>query len=280
MLAGLTLTVGLTSSLAHGADVRGRAPVHDTPDQTDQTAHYWEHGEVRPFVSGQLQVGALNRLIVAGGYGRPHYLWIGAEAQVLTTTDFAAVYSGIRAELLAANLTVGGRYSHAYARHLATPQTVYDDASLQDPTQPLTSYASLDASLWGYIPAGPTFGYWEVNEVWIPGKDPNLAMFEELTRFVLEENNATMFRGGWSLWLFDQRMFFGPGFDAVVTPGRDPLLRVGGNFAWTFTEHLSLMANFTAPVNSPDSIDWFTQAWGIARLTYKMASGEKSPRFP
>lgn len=278
-LALLLLVFTSTSSL-RAADVRGTSPETPDPDAKDQTAHYWDAGEIRPFLSGQVQVGALNRVIVAAGYGRPHYFWGGVEVQALSTTEFAAVYSGLRLELLAVNLTVGARHSWAYNRHLATPQAVFDDASIHDATRPKTSYGSLDASLWGYIPAGPTFGYWEVNEVWIPAKSANDAIFEEYTRFTLVDDNATMFRGGWSLWLFDERMFFGPAFDLVLTPQRDPLLRVGGNLAYAFTEHLALMANFTVPVNSPDTIDWFTQSWGIARLTYKWATGEAHPAFP
>jgi len=132
-------------------------------------------------------------------------------------------------------------------------------------------------TFWGFIPAGPTFGYWEVSEIWIPGKAPGDALFEEYTRFTLNENSATTVRGGWNLLLLHDQLFFGPAADFVAAPGRDSLLRLGANFAFQFNEHLSFMANFTVPVVSPDSIDWFTQSWGVGRLTYRFATDE--PKF-
>lgn len=78
-------------------------------------------------------------------------------------------------------------------------------------------------TFWGFIPAGPTFGYWEVSEIWIPGKAPGDALFEEYTRFTLNENSATTVRGGWNLLLLHDQLFFGPAADFVGTPGRGSL---------------------------------------------------------
>jgi hypothetical protein len=70
-----------------GVDVAGKLP-------------YWKAGETRPFVAATFDAGVIfYRTIVAVGYGKPHWSWIGAEGYSLISPNGGSFYAGLRGTL-------------------------------------------------------------------------------------------------------------------------------------------------------------------------------------
>ncbi len=276
-LLGLAYALSVSAALAGEKEPPSAADEHGDDGDDEDVTQYWARQETRPFVSGQVALGPLSQLALYGGYGKPHYAWAGVETHALSSTEFGALHAALRADLLLVNLSVGARYTWAYARRFPTPRESFDEESLTDETRPRSRYPSLDVSLWGYVPAGPTLGYWEVDHYYLFDKSSEDAVFEEYVRFSINENSATMGRLVWYAKLLHGRLLAGPAADAVTSSGRDVLVRVGGSVNYQLTRHMGLTLYLSAPVKSPDDLTWFTQSWGIARLSWNFASGEPRP---
>src|SRR5277367_2587569 len=95
----IAFAASIAISIAPIASVRADDAPADAPAEVAPPP-YWSAGEVRPFVALDAEAGAHVRAIASAGYGRPHWLWAGAEAAAFATLDFTALYAGIRADLL------------------------------------------------------------------------------------------------------------------------------------------------------------------------------------
>lgn len=224
-----------------------------------------------------MAIGAFNRARVYSGYGRPNWVWAGALIEGASTTEFGAVLGGVRADLLAVNLQLDVRGTWSYSRHRPARASEYTDSDFTAASAPANEYGSFDAFIWGYVPAGPTLGYWEAGSV-VLLHDDERATFEEYIRLTMDGRFAAMVRTAWWVRLVHGRLLVGPAADFVVSPERSALVRVGGSAAYQFTPHFGLTALWTVPVVGPDpELDWFTQSWGILRLTWCWATGEPRP---
>jgi hypothetical protein len=240
---------------------------------------YWAEQVPRYFVSADVAVGAFNRARLAVGYGRPYFIWGGLEVQAATTTEFGTVLIGPRFDALLVNVSFDVRGSFAYAREQPLRRASYASFDAEGTPGVPNHYGSLDAWLWGYVPTGPLplLGYWEVGATYLLADPAPYAVFEEYMRFTLNGRAALMARSLISVKLVGERLLIGPAVDVVLSPERAALLRVGGGASYQFTPHLALSVLLTVPVISPDALDWYTQSWGIGRLSYSWASGEPRP---
>lgn len=248
--------------------------------QPEESWGYWGDQPSRWHLSSELSAGAPMIANVAFGYGKPHWIWGGLGAQALTTSEFGAVRGGLHLHLLLANLSLQLRRTFAYERRFPVIADAYDDPDLKETSRPSSHYTSLDGSLHGVIPVGPTVGIWLVYGELVLDVPAGAAVFSEFLRAVLNEPAGLQPQLGWYYRLFDDRLLIGPAVDLVLTPGRDPVLRVGGGAFYTFGDHLSVEVLGTLPVASPDpDFDVFLQSWGIARVKWKWATGEPEPGF-
>lgn len=240
---------------------------------------YWSEAPTRAFVAAAVGLGPLSKASLLAGYGKPHWMFVALETQAYSTFEFAATSAGLRADFLVLNASVDVRRTWAYSRRLPERAETFDDASLVNPTRPRSEYTAVDLLVWGYVPVGPTLGYWELTQTFFPDKPDDAALFEEWMRFTTNEGSATMGRFVWSYVFWDRRALVGPALDLAFAPGRSPVVRVGAAFDFQITTHLGVALYASAPVASPDSIGWFDQSWGIARLNWRWASGESRPGF-
>lgn len=271
-MLGAALALWASQAFADDA-VPAAAPATDPTELRPGT--YWDHQVPRLFVAGHVAVGGLNRLMLATGYGRPHWLWGGLQFEAMTTTEFGAVYGGLELELLLVNLAVGLRNTWSYSKVSPAVTSSYTEAMVyDDPTRPRAQYQSLDVGLWGYVPAGPTLGYWEATGSWLPFKPKDSAVFEEFLRFTLTQSTGGLLRLLWGVRLWNERITVGPMVELVGSPGRGAMVRVGAGLMFVATRHLSVKLNLAVPVISPDQMGWFTQSFAVARLTWSWASGE------
>ena len=240
---------------------------------------YWAEQTSRWFVSADVAVGAFNRGRVSIGYGKPYWTWFGLEFQAATTSEFGTLLFGPRIDALLVNASLDLRGTFAYAREQPLRAESYGSFELEGTPGVKNEYGSLDAWIWGYVPAGPVplVGYWEVGGTYLLSDPSPYAVFEEYMRYTMNGRTALMLRAVLSVKLFSDRLLLGPAVDGVLSPERSGVLRVGGAASYQFTPHLALNLLLTVPVVSPDSLDWYTQSWGIGRLSYAWASGEPRP---
>jgi hypothetical protein len=81
----------------------------------EESMGYWGDQPARPFVSGEFAVGAMNVAEVVAGYGKPHFLWVGAKVDGIVTTDFASTSAGLRLNGLLLNVYAGVRRTVAFS---------------------------------------------------------------------------------------------------------------------------------------------------------------------
>jgi hypothetical protein len=251
----------------------------ETSDQAGDARpqNYWESQGARWFVGGDLAAGAFNRVRVGAGYGKPHWMWAGVDAQAASTTEFATGLVGLRADLLLINATVAARSTWSYSRRRLAIAESYRDADLTRTAERMSRYVSLDAWLWGYLPAGPLLGYWEFGAIWVPSVPRDGGVFEEFLRHPMV--GATALSGRLVVWvpLLDDALLVGPAADVVDTSERGALWRAGPSVGAQLTDHLRADAAWTFAVASPDRLDWFTESWGLGRVTWTWATGEPEP---
>lgn len=243
--------------------------------RTQPWYRHWERQHPRWFLSGDVSLGFTQSLRTTVGYGQPFWRFIGIDAQALSSLEFGAVAIGPRIDALFINGLLDVRSTWSYSRRQPLPAESY--ATFDGATGPLARYMALEGALWSYLPLGPTLAYAELNGLCVWGKGvPTSAVFEEYYRATLNANTALFARAMWSMRLLRESLRFGPASDLVLTPGRTPVVRVGGFVAQQFTPHLALTVLLTLPVATPDELPVFTQSWGIARVTYSFATGEEA----
>ncbi len=236
---------------------------------------YWGDQPSRWHASGQLSVGGPTSAQLNFAYGKPHWFWGGLTATALGTTEFAALRGGLQLNLLIVNLSVQLRRTQTFERRFPLRANSYTDSDLLDADRPRAEYTSLDSMLRGVVPAGPTLGVWSVYLETGFGIPEDAAVYSEFLRAVMDEPVAFQPQLGWYYRLLDDRLLIGPAVDAVLTSGRDSMVRVGGGVFYDLGDHLALQLLGTLPVTSPDpDLGWFKQSWGIAWLRWRWATGE------
>src|SRR5258708_1467288 len=126
------------AALAEGAD---------RPKEDEESLSYWAEGEPRLFVSGRVEAGLYAKPQIAVGYGLPHWANVSAEAYGISTTSFAAGYTGIRGYIPFVDLRIGARYTLPFYRSFLNRKDHYDSSDVSDPHGPLGRYLSLETEL-------------------------------------------------------------------------------------------------------------------------------------
>jgi hypothetical protein len=104
------------------------------------------------------------------------------------------------------------------------------------------------------------------------------AVFSEFFRYTAHEPRVFLCHTAWWWRFLEDSLLVGPAADLAVTPGRDPVVRVGGAVLLALGPHLSIDVIGTLPVTSPDpQLGALFQAWGIAVLRWKWATGDPRP---
>lgn len=234
---------------------------------------FWKNQRARWFVAPQLSSGALQAARVAVGRGRPEWVWGGASGNAVLTTDFASLSLGPQINWLGINALVRYERIWPHVRRMAAVAPRYERSSFRDREQAAAHSSNLHGSIWGFVPAGPTLGLWGITVQHFLHQPDKRAIFSETLRFTVERPWAYMPQLAWWRQWQDGRYLIGPAADAVLSPGRPGLWRLGAAAVLKFSHHLSLEAWLTLPVSSPDKISWLTQSWGSVHLRWVTATG-------
>jgi hypothetical protein len=47
------------------------------PARADEREDHWQKGDPRPFLTAAADIGSLEHVALAAGYGKPHFMWGG-----------------------------------------------------------------------------------------------------------------------------------------------------------------------------------------------------------
>jgi hypothetical protein len=242
--------------------------------EPDSVLRHFEAGRPRPFVAGRLDLGLNARSMVALGWGRPHWLWVGAVGISNFTPSNASQAGGFQLGAPFGELTLQARRVAAYRHRFLSPirSVVRDDLTAGD--LPTARYGMLEASLTAFIPARVGFVY---VSVWV---DRLLAVSADT--FVYDEISRSVVRGPWVGveqlgFLFfltnDKHHRLGPLSEHLWSDRSSAdVVRLGVAYSAQLTSHLALLAYVTEPIHSPDSLGAWWAAGGTLSLRYAWAS--------
>lgn len=246
--------------------------------RADEPRDHWEPGEPRPFLSGRVDVGTAQHLGLAGGWGKPHWMWGGAEVHGVLGFDFASASADLRLALLVADLTLGLRRTHAF-RHLPLPEAPSYDAI---PTGAGSTYQTLDLLASGLVPTPGGLALWEANAVRFLDPPAGASRYEEWLRVVCAGRWCGVARLAWVAGLRDGALYLGAGAEWAFLdgrPGPEPV-RFGPVFSWRLWPHLSLQGAVYLPVSDPDRLRFIDRVNAVVTLSLTFATGDAPPAFP
>jgi hypothetical protein len=243
---------------------------------------YWEPGDARPFVSTRVDASVnFAKGLVAVGYGKPHWMWIGAEGFALSTTEFGGFYGGVRASTPILDIAYGVRDNFSYFHGYLDPADHHTSDEVRAQSTKHQRYLATELEISGLVPLLGGYALWALNADKILDGPANVHIYEESMRVVART------------WLIGTRLGYvypiGPGGvikagvvgEYVILPERPGnVVRLGPAVVVTITEHLELLGILSVPVSSPDSLGVVVGSWGVGSLRYKWATGEKHPQFP
>ena len=248
------------------------------PARADETEDRWERGEARAFLAGRADAGTAQHLGLAAGWGKPHWMWGGAEAHGVLSFDSAAASADLRVSLLLADLSAGLRITRAF-RHLPLP----DAPSHQTlPRGSGFSYRTLDLFASGVVPTPGGLALWEVNTVRFLDPPAGVQIYEEWLRAICAPPWCGVARLGWAARLRAGALHLGAGAEWAFLDGRGgpELVRVGPVLSWRLWPHLVLQGAVYLPVSDPDRLRFIDRVNAVVVLSWTFATGDRPPRFP
>lgn len=216
---------------------------------------------------------------VFAGYGKPHWQWAGLEARASTTTSYASAYAGLHGALPFLDASIGVRDTYSYARSMLDVRRSHPAEDVQGARSANARYLTLDLDVNGVVPCPGGYVLFELYATRTLDAPPNRDLFEESLRAIMRTPMAGVGRLAYAGRI--RRWTIGPLGEAAVLPYRaGPVVRAGliGGFQWT--THLEALLVLSAPVASPDHLDFLDASSGIIGLRYRWSTGERAPGFP
>jgi hypothetical protein len=243
------------------------------PEEIPPEAPYWSQGQARPFLALDAEAGAHLRALVSAGYGKPHWLWGGVEAYAFETLDFGALYAGVRASLLVADLQLGARRIFSRTHRAVAVAPSHSLAAFE--AAPDLDYTTLTADLSGGLPVPGGYAIYEVEVLHVTDLAQGQELLEEWDHVVTGGSLLAVRLGYLYQW---HRLKIGPMADLTATFGRGDTIRIGGVASFALTNHLDIAGLLLIPVQSPDDLG-FKGTFGSIRLRWQWATGEANPGF-
>jgi hypothetical protein len=255
------------------------AALSPLPARPDAPGDPWEQGEPRPFLSGAVRLGTSEHAAVAAGYGKPFHTWGGVQAEGWLGTDFAAAAVGLRVDLRAVDLAASLRTTRTFSI-LPLPDVARHDSL---PRGGGFTYRTLDLGGSGGVPVLGGVALWQVQAVRFLDPPAGAQIYEQTLRLVCKPPWCATAQAGWLLSLRQGALLAGPAVEWAFRTGRGdatPLIRVGPLLSWRLWPHIQLQGGFRYPVSDPDRLPFQALLRVFLVLSYGVATGEQSPRFP
>ncbi len=254
------------------------------PSVAPADALAWSDGPVRSFVAGRVDLGDLEQVQLAAGYGKPHWTWAGIVASEIGTWSFASGALGVRAALRAVNLSASWRVTRSFYRVALVPA----ESHVALPEGAGITLRTLELSASGGLPAPGGFAVWETSWTRYLDAPAGLHVYDEMLRAIVDPPWAGTVRAGYVAQLRRGDRSGAGELDVgalgqwIALPGRrgSPLMRAGPVFSWTVTRHLEVNGALTFTLSGPDRLDFWREFCAVAAVGYVFASGDTAPRFP
>lgn len=231
----------------------------------------WSQGKSRLFAAFGASAGSLARTDLTVGYGKPHWTWVGVEADGQTTADMAMTRVRARLALVVADLAVGWGRVWSYKHTTLPEQASY--ASLTYADRPEAHYRTLQLWLMGLLPAPHGYLDWQLEALRIYGGSVERAVYDEQLRAVVFAPWALAGRLGYAFQFADKKGAIGVLAEGLWPGERDDYLaRIGPMFSWMISPRLDVGGVVTMTVHSPDRLNVYEHLWGSLRVRYRTAT--------
>jgi hypothetical protein len=189
MHARLLAILFFVNSLASAQNLPAPHPDHPEPPDSSDTG--WSSGRVRPFVAATVDAGFLYlRPRVSAGYGRPHSLWAGPEANPIFAGSATGGFVGVRAATPAIDLRLGVRTLYAFERNFLGAAPSYERLDLDRATGGQARYTTYEAELTGGVVAGPGELLGLASVSYVTGVPDGSYVFEETLRVIVAPRSS------------------------------------------------------------------------------------------
>lgn len=260
-------------------DVHGRArvgPLDPTPMDRDPMA-YWRRNKRQFFVGANVDVGfAYARPTLQVGWGRPHYMWTGAEGMAQVAQNFGGVYLGWRAAFPQLEVRAGARFVRPFFHPVQDAKASYDIRDLETERGNPTSYSLYELEALPELRAGPGFIVGAFTAVAIRGVGDGKEVFEETFRVMAAPPVILRARLG---YMFDAkplgRSRIGVAAEVVDVPGRlgdSAIVRAGVLMMWRLHEQVDVLVQLLPVVHSPDTLGLTAADFSQLGVRYRWAT--------
>ncbi len=190
------------------------------------------------------------------GYGRPHYIWAGADVNPLVSSGGLGGYFGGRATHPNADLRLGGRYFYSFNRAFLRPLDRYDHIDVESRVGPQASYLSWEAEFTYDIPIGFGSIIGELAGTIVTGVDDGYYVFEDTINAVVAPPYVWRSRVGYAFTFgFRRALKLGLVGEVVGNPKRDALIyRAGGIISLRMSNSWQARAFAIPVISSPDAL--------------------------
>lgn len=278
--AAVAVAVALAPRLARAQKLD--APLTTTPAMPStglelQPHHtFWQDTKVRPFVAARIDLGYIYvRPLLAVGYGRAYWKWVGFEASPIGSGAGLAAYGGLRLALPQLEVRSGARYFFPFRRSFLAPQDTYTQLDADSRVGPASRYVSLEAEATTNLRAGPGDVIVLATGHYLLGVNPGYYVFDETMRVVADPPWLWRGRLGYAIPLTDDRLFrIAPVIELIGVPGRDTLVGRGGFVASaTFSDFIDVIATFVPVLFGPDKLGLSGADFAQIGMRFRWASG-------
>ncbi|HEX3595393.1 MAG TPA: hypothetical protein VHU80_09835, partial [Polyangiaceae bacterium] len=258
-------------------------PVQAPPAKVRPEYGYWSEGKPRWFVSSKSDLGTFYaKPYVSAGYGLPHWIWVGADLNAISTLEFGQVYGGVRASAPLFDLAFGARDTFAYQKPFLVPRASFRDEDVLTGPGSKARYWAWEAEAVGIVPlpySAILVDYIAVKTLDVPG---HRYFYDESYRAVIGKPFFQVLRvAAVARFLHESALKVGVLTEMLFSTGRgEPVYRLGPAAALQLTDHLEALCTLSIAVSSPDSLGLALGAYGLAGVRYRWATGEPAPKLP
>lgn len=264
-------------AFAQGSDSNAELP--DPPEELRRSRAYanpWSTGNPRGFFAATFDLGFLYlRPRLSVGYGKPHQLWIGWDANPIVNVSAAGGYTGLRLHHPIADLRVGARYGVAYNRSYFEPQRSYRARDFGIDNGSTASYLSWEAELTLQIPVGRGRILSESALTYVSRVPSTRYVLEETIRVIVDPPWVWRTRLGY-LFRFgaENAIQLGVVAELVGVPKRDlTVLRAGFLLNWNVTPKIQIRGAWIPQILSRDRIGIRGGYFGTLGVRWRWATG-------
>lgn len=238
----------------------------------------WADGTTRAFVSSAVDVGYLYaRPRLSVGYGRPHFTWVGVEANPIFSNAAVAGWVGLRLQLPVIDLRAGARSGYSFQRSYLDPIDNYARIDLERSGGNHAKYTTLETELTtNFSTRIGDFGLLG-SLSYVTGIPDGQFVFEEQLRVIVDPPWVWRVRGQYGFHPIPGRrnVSIGPAVDVIGVPGRgELLLRAGLVARVVLSRAIEIRGSFVPSILSKDTIGLVQSDFTELGLRWRWATGD------